>query len=90
MAKHNEIAVGDRHVPWDRSFANEAARLAYSYTANDVGHWFKDVDTGAVYELLTITPTFERAGKPENVLALIVSHENDVILYENEVVIYDG
>lgn len=51
MTKHSQAAEGDRHPPVDRTFANAAARLAYSYASEDVGKWYKDADTDIVWEL---------------------------------------
>lgn len=51
MTKHAQVAEGDRHSPVNRTFNNAAARLAYTYTADDVGKWYKDDDTNIVWAL---------------------------------------
>lgn len=51
MAFHSKAAEGDRHPPVDRNFANAAARIAYAYTSDDIGKWYKDEDTDTYWEL---------------------------------------
>jgi len=51
MAKHAAAAEGDRHSPIDITFANAAARTAYTFAADDIWKWYVDDDTGSVWEL---------------------------------------
>jgi hypothetical protein len=89
MSKHREAAAEDRHPPVDYTFADEATRLVYSYETADVGNWYKQTDTGELWELLTVAPTFARVPASAAVFDLIVCSDNAVVCFENEVVYYE-
>jgi hypothetical protein len=89
MPKHRESGEEDRHPPFDNTFADEAARLAYAYETADVGNWYRQTDTDELWELLTVTPSFKRVPSSSASLGLITCYENAVVCHENEVVYYE-
>jgi len=58
MSKHSELTSAI-HRPFDTAYADQATREAIAtYVAADIGKWYQDTDTGRIWELLTIAPTF--------------------------------
>jgi hypothetical protein len=56
--------------------ADLAARLAYSYTSFDLNKVIRQLDTGDLYVLLTIAPTFLSLAAPTGVATHKTTHEN--------------
>lgn len=54
--QHHSMAGVDMHTPYRGVFADEAARLAHTTVANDVGCVFKQTDNNGLYELTSQSP----------------------------------
>jgi len=58
MSKHQE-QTDSIHRPFDTIYADQATREAITtFVSTDIGKWYQDTDTGRIWELLTIAPTF--------------------------------
>lgn len=60
MATHKNLSAANRHPPFRQVFANAAARTADAtvYPAEELYTMAYQVDTGAVYVLTALTPTW--------------------------------
>jgi len=62
MSFHKDLTDTDIHALTFQTFADQAARLAYSYQAADVHKMVYQTDTGTYFLVKSTTPTFQEIG----------------------------